>query len=85
MHACTRACTHARAHTRQLEARLCGSPCRLLPYSGRDPRRPLLLAIKGRVLDVRSGVEYYGPEGPYKVMAGRDARCALSLLEWVAG
>lgn len=47
---------------------------RLRPYDGKDPRHPLLLAIKGRVLDVREGSEYYGPSGPYKVMAGRDAR-----------
>ena len=45
-----------------------------------DPSKPLLLAIKGRVLDVRNGVEYYGPDGPYKIMAGCDASKAFAMM-----
>lgn len=43
-------------------------------YDGRNKSRPLLLAIKGRVLDVSTGEEFYGVDGPYHKMAGRDAR-----------
>ena len=50
------------------------SRCRLRAYDGHDKSRPLLLAIKGRVLNVTTGEDYYGLDGPYKVMAGRDAR-----------
>jgi membrane-associated progesterone receptor component len=53
---------------------------RLLPYNGLNPRKPLLLAISGRVLDVRQGADYYGPGGPYKVMAGRDASKAFAMM-----
>lgn len=53
---------------------------RLQPFNGSDPYRPLLLAIKGRVLDVREGTDYYGPGGPYKVMAGRDASRAFAMM-----
>ena len=53
---------------------------RLLVYTGRDISRPLLLAIKGRVLDVAEGEDYYGPEGPYKIMAGRDASKAFAMM-----
>ena len=49
-------------------------------YNGRDISRPLLLAIKGRVLDVAEGEDYYGPEGPYKIMAGRDASKAFAMM-----
>ena len=49
-------------------------PRRLSEYGGHDKARPLLLSIKGRVLNVSEGEEYYGKEGPYKCMAGRDAR-----------
>ena len=52
----------------------------LLQYNGKDPRHPLLLSLKGRVLDVRTGVDYYGPDGPYKMMAGRDASKAFAMM-----
>ena len=54
--------------------------CRLRLYDGTRPEHPLLLAIKGRVLDVREGADYYGPDGPYKVMAGRDASKAFAMM-----
>jgi membrane-associated progesterone receptor component len=56
------------------------TPQELQQYDGRNPRHPLLLAIKGRVLDVRTGFEYYGAGGPYTVMAGRDASKAFAMM-----
>ena len=32
------------------------------------------------MLDVREGADYYGPDGPYKVMAGRDASKAFAMM-----
>ena len=49
-------------------------------YRGRDLSKPLLLALKGRVLDVSAGSEYYGPEGPYQLMAGKDASYAFAMM-----
>ena len=49
---------------------------RLQLYDGRDPRKPLLLAIKGVVLDVTTGRDYYGEGCSYHVFAGRHARWA---------
>ena len=74
-------CTAAAA--RPLDALTAHPPAacrRLLAYTGRDISRPLLLAIKGRVLDVAEGEDYYGPEGPYKIMAGRDASKAFAMM-----
>ena len=53
---------------------------RLAEYDGRQPHHPLLLAIKGRVLDVRGGADFYGPDGPYKVMSGRDASKGFAMM-----
>merc|ERR1712146_274856 len=55
-------------------------PTELRLYDGLHLQHPLLVAIKGRVLDVRGGAEYYGPDGPYKVMAGRDASKAFAMM-----
>jgi len=33
----------------------------LSKYDGRDPLRPLLLAVRGRVFDVTMGRAFYGP------------------------
>ena len=46
----------------------------LAEYDGSDPSRPLLLALKGAVVDVSNGKDFYGPMGPYAIMAGKDAR-----------
>ena len=43
-------------------------------YDGRDQTKPLLLALKFRVLDVSTGADYYGSGGSYHVFAGRHAR-----------
>ena len=53
---------------------------RLKAYDGRDISRPLLLALKGRVMDVSTGSDYYGPEGAYKPFAGKDASYAFAMM-----
>ena len=53
---------------------------RLRQYNGLTASKPLLLSIKGRVLDVREGHEYYGPQGPYHIMAGCDASKAFAMM-----
>ena len=46
---------------------------------GRDGR-PVFLVAKGEVFDVTRGSDFYGPEGGYNIMAGRDASRALALV-----
>ena len=53
---------------------------RLQLYNGKLAEHPLLLSIKGRVLDVREGNDYYGLGGPYQIMAGRDASRAFAMM-----
>lgn len=52
----------------------------LLQYNGTNPYKPLLLALKGRVIDVTSGCDFYGPGGPYGVFAGKDASKAFAMM-----
>lgn len=41
-------------------------------YDGRDPTKPLMMAIKGNIYDVTKGKDFYGPpDGPYCAFAGR--------------
>jgi len=42
-------------------------------YTGSDPELPILTAIDGEVYNVWRGSEWYGPEGPYHSIAGRDS------------
>eukprot|EP00897_Mesotaenium_endlicherianum_P005964 jgi/Mesen1/5396/ME000268S04592 len=49
----------------------------LLKYDGRDPKEPLLIAIRGVIYDVSRSRGFYGPGGPYEAFAGRDASRAL--------
>jgi membrane-associated progesterone receptor component len=41
-------------------------------YDGRDPTKPLMMAIKGNIYDVTKGRSFYGPpDGPYCAFAGK--------------
>ncbi|KAI4753438.1 cytochrome b5 [Aureobasidium sp. EXF-3400] len=53
------------------------TPPELEPYNGRN-NMPVYLAVRGRVFDVTSGRNFYGPGGPYANFAGRDASRGLA-------
>ncbi|PWY99861.1 hypothetical protein BCV70DRAFT_176771 [Testicularia cyperi] len=45
----------------------------LAMYNGRDPKKPVYLAILGEVYDVSAGRRMYGPGGSYAFFGGKDA------------
>ncbi|CAJ2501564.1 Uu.00g044170.m01.CDS01 [Anthostomella pinea] len=53
------------------------TPRTLLPYNGLEGM-PVYLSVRGRVFDVTSGRNFYGPGGPYENFAGRDASRGLA-------
>ncbi|KAM0945156.1 putative cytochrome b5-like heme/steroid binding domain-containing protein [Dioscorea sansibarensis] len=51
-------------------------------YDGTDPKKPLLMAIKGQIYDVSQSRMFYGPGGPYALFAGKDASRALAKMSF---
>ncbi|XP_010670833.2 probable steroid-binding protein 3 [Beta vulgaris subsp. vulgaris] len=54
------------------------TPQQLKQYDGSDPSKPIYVAIKGRVFDVSTGNNFYGPGGAYAMFSGKDASRALA-------
>uniref|UniRef100_A0A2P2JSJ8 Cytochrome b5 domain-containing family protein n=1 Tax=Rhizophora mucronata TaxID=61149 RepID=A0A2P2JSJ8_RHIMU len=54
----------------------------LKQYDGSDPKKPLLMAIKGQIYDVSQSRMFYGPGGPYALFTGKDASRALAKMSF---
>ena len=50
----------------------------LSQYDGSDPDRPIYLSIRRRLFDVTDGIKYYGSEGKYNYLVGREVARALA-------
>jgi len=51
----------------------------LREYDGSNLEKGIYVAVKGKVYDVSSRADFYGPQGSYHLFAGRDASRALAL------
>ncbi|KAL6549626.1 Membrane steroid-binding protein 2 [Orobanche hederae] len=54
----------------------------LKQYDGSDPKKPLLVTIKGQIYDVTHSRVFYGPGGPYAAYAGKDASRAFAKMSF---
>ncbi|KAI9022526.1 cytochrome b5-like heme/steroid binding domain-containing protein [Hyaloraphidium curvatum] len=54
------------------------TPQQLARHDGRDPSKPLYLAINGTIFDVTAGRRFYGPGGAYEQFGGRDCARAFA-------
>merc|ERR1711934_915133 len=59
-----------------------GAKEELKAYTGKDPTKPLIVGIKGKLYDVTSGSDFYGPGGPYNLFTGIDASRALARMSF---
>ncbi|KAJ4959367.1 hypothetical protein NE237_026478 [Protea cynaroides] len=50
----------------------------LKQFDGSDTNKPIYVAIKGRIFDVSTGKNFYGPGAAYCMFAGKDASRALA-------
>jgi len=50
----------------------------LSAFDGTQEGLPILLGINGKIYDVSKGKDYYGKDGGYHVMAGKDASRLLA-------
>src|ERR1700709_1653516 len=50
----------------------------LMGYDGRDKDLPIYLSIRRKLYDVTDGVRYYGTEGKYHYLVGREVGRALA-------
>ncbi|KAJ2801985.1 Dihydrodipicolinate synthase [Coemansia guatemalensis] len=54
------------------------TPRELSEFDGKDDSTPVYMSVKGIVYDVSASRHFYGPSGPYKNFAGRDASRGLA-------
>lgn len=52
----------------------------LLRYNGKTKGMEILTSVLGRVYDVSSGAEFFGPSGPYEMFSGHDGTYNLAVM-----